>query len=106
MVVRTEWKIVGRVLGHHKPSKIPSSVQLVLQENTENRDERKQLFNGYPFDCEFFCSGTIRVWELDLPNRKIWPTECQTGQMKRIAMSITVSITLSVIVSNDISTRS
>uniref|UniRef100_A0A2K5ZW21 Cilia- and flagella-associated protein 52 n=1 Tax=Mandrillus leucophaeus TaxID=9568 RepID=A0A2K5ZW21_MANLE len=33
-------------------------------------------------------SGTIRVWELDLPNRKIWPTECQTGQMKRIVMSI------------------
>nr|XP_054391401.1 cilia- and flagella-associated protein 52 isoform X4 [Pongo abelii] len=33
-------------------------------------------------------NGTIRVWELDLPNRKIWPTECQTGQMKRIVMSI------------------
>uniref|UniRef100_A0ABK0L4C2 Cilia- and flagella-associated protein 52 n=1 Tax=Rattus norvegicus TaxID=10116 RepID=A0ABK0L4C2_RAT len=32
-------------------------------------------------------NGTIRVWELDLPNRKIWPTECQTGQMKRIVMS-------------------
>ncbi|KAF7249171.1 Cilia- and flagella-associated protein 52 [Varanus komodoensis] len=29
-------------------------------------------------------SGTIRVWELDLPNRKIRPTECQTGQLKRI----------------------
>ncbi|XP_055111989.1 cilia- and flagella-associated protein 52 isoform X4 [Symphalangus syndactylus] len=33
-------------------------------------------------------NGTIRVWELDLPNRKIWPTECQTGQMKRIVLSI------------------
>ncbi|KAM7333612.1 hypothetical protein ACRRTK_006932 [Alexandromys fortis] len=32
-------------------------------------------------------NGTIRVWELDLPNRKIWPTECQTGQKKRIVMS-------------------
>ncbi|XP_031208751.1 cilia- and flagella-associated protein 52 isoform X3 [Mastomys coucha] len=31
-------------------------------------------------------NGTIRVWELDLPNRKIWPTECQTGQMKRIVL--------------------
>nr|XP_021530409.1 cilia- and flagella-associated protein 52 [Aotus nancymaae] len=29
-----------------------------------------------------------RLWELDLPNRKIRPTECQTGQMKRIVMSI------------------
>nr|XP_018869214.2 cilia- and flagella-associated protein 52 isoform X2 [Gorilla gorilla gorilla] len=35
-------------------------------------------------------SGTIRVWELDLPNRKIWPTECQTGQLKRIVMSVGV----------------
>ncbi|KAF6298269.1 cilia and flagella associated protein 52 [Rhinolophus ferrumequinum] len=35
--------------------------------------------------------GTIRVWELDLPNRKIWPTECQTGQMKRIVLSITMA---------------
>ncbi|ELW53070.1 WD repeat-containing protein 16, partial [Tupaia chinensis] len=36
-------------------------------------------------------SGTIRVWELDLPNRKIWPTECQTGQMKRIVMGIAMA---------------
>ncbi|XP_027423567.1 cilia- and flagella-associated protein 52 isoform X2 [Zalophus californianus] len=36
-------------------------------------------------------SGTIRVWELDLQNRKIWPTECQTGPMKRIVMSITMA---------------
>uniref|UniRef100_A0A7N6AUJ5 Cilia- and flagella-associated protein 52 n=1 Tax=Anabas testudineus TaxID=64144 RepID=A0A7N6AUJ5_ANATE len=29
-------------------------------------------------------SGTLSVWELDLPNRKIRPTECQTGKLKRI----------------------
>ncbi|NXI59024.1 CFA52 protein, partial [Chloroceryle aenea] len=29
-------------------------------------------------------NGTIRVWELDLPSRKIHPTECQTGQLKRV----------------------
>ncbi|KAM8797004.1 cilia- and flagella-associated protein 52 [Eudromia elegans] len=29
-------------------------------------------------------NGTIRVWELDLANRKIRPTECQTGQLKRV----------------------
>ncbi|GAB0197835.1 cilia- and flagella-associated protein 52 [Grus japonensis] len=29
-------------------------------------------------------SGTIRVWELDLANRKIRPTECQTGQLRRV----------------------
>uniref|UniRef100_A0A3Q1HKP4 Cilia- and flagella-associated protein 52 n=1 Tax=Anabas testudineus TaxID=64144 RepID=A0A3Q1HKP4_ANATE len=32
-------------------------------------------------------SGTLSVWELDLPNRKIRPTECQTGKLKRICMS-------------------
>ncbi|XP_075626823.1 cilia- and flagella-associated protein 52 [Balearica regulorum gibbericeps] len=29
-------------------------------------------------------NGTIRVWELDLANRKIRPTECQTGQLRRV----------------------
>uniref|UniRef100_A0A8B9M7Z6 Cilia- and flagella-associated protein 52 n=1 Tax=Accipiter nisus TaxID=211598 RepID=A0A8B9M7Z6_9AVES len=29
-------------------------------------------------------NGTIRVWELDLANRKIYPTECQTGQLRRV----------------------
>ncbi|XP_029872159.1 cilia- and flagella-associated protein 52 [Aquila chrysaetos chrysaetos] len=29
-------------------------------------------------------NGTIRVWELDLANRKICPTECQTGQLRRV----------------------
>ncbi|KAJ1130550.1 hypothetical protein NDU88_008901 [Pleurodeles waltl] len=36
-------------------------------------------------------NGTLRVWELDLPNRKMWPTECQTGQLKRIVTCIAVS---------------
>jgi len=35
--------------------------------------------------------GTIRVWELDLPNRKIRPTECQLGQLKRIVKSVEVN---------------
>ncbi|KFQ31379.1 WD repeat-containing protein 16, partial [Merops nubicus] len=29
-------------------------------------------------------SGTIRMWELDLAKRKIHPTECQTGKLKRV----------------------
>ncbi|KAF7651790.1 hypothetical protein LDENG_00105250 [Lucifuga dentata] len=36
-------------------------------------------------------SGTLRVWELDLPNRKIRPTECQTGKLKRIVRCIQVT---------------
>ncbi|XP_028265372.1 cilia- and flagella-associated protein 52 [Parambassis ranga] len=28
-------------------------------------------------------SETLRVWQLDLPNRKIRPTECKTGKLKR-----------------------
>ncbi|KAL4647974.1 cilia- and flagella-associated protein 52 isoform X1 [Arapaima gigas] len=35
-------------------------------------------------------NGTIRVWELDLTNRKIRPTECQMGQLKRIVRCIEV----------------
>ncbi|XP_074549088.1 cilia- and flagella-associated protein 52 [Halichoeres trimaculatus] len=36
-------------------------------------------------------SGTLRVWELDLPNRKIRPTECQTGKLKRIVKCVEIS---------------
>ncbi|XP_041790179.1 cilia- and flagella-associated protein 52 [Chelmon rostratus] len=36
-------------------------------------------------------SGTLRVWELDLPNRKIRPTECQMGKLKRIVRCIEIS---------------
>ncbi|KAA8594982.1 hypothetical protein FQN60_012117 [Etheostoma spectabile] len=36
-------------------------------------------------------SGTLRVWELDLPNRKIRPTECQTGKLKRIVKCIEIA---------------
>uniref|UniRef100_A0A8D0AV03 Cilia- and flagella-associated protein 52 n=1 Tax=Sander lucioperca TaxID=283035 RepID=A0A8D0AV03_SANLU len=39
----------------------------------------------------FLGSGTLRVWELDLPNRKIRPTECQTGKLKRIVKCIEIS---------------
>lgn len=38
------------------------------------------------------CSETIRVWELDLPNRKLRPTECQTGQLRRVITSLQVCI--------------
>ncbi|XP_041640015.1 cilia- and flagella-associated protein 52 [Cheilinus undulatus] len=36
-------------------------------------------------------SGTLRVWELDLPNRKIRPTECQTGKLRRIVKCVEIS---------------
>uniref|UniRef100_A0A673CZF3 Cilia- and flagella-associated protein 52 n=1 Tax=Sphaeramia orbicularis TaxID=375764 RepID=A0A673CZF3_9TELE len=35
-------------------------------------------------------SGTLRVWELDLPNRKIQPLECQTSKLKRIVRCIEI----------------
>ncbi len=35
-------------------------------------------------------SKTLRVWELDLPNRKIRPTDCNMGQLKRIIKCIKV----------------
>ncbi|KAG7486120.1 cilia-and flagella-associated protein 52 [Solea senegalensis] len=36
-------------------------------------------------------SGTLRVWELDLANRKIRPTECQTGKLKRTVKCVEIS---------------
>ncbi|XP_065591191.1 cilia- and flagella-associated protein 52 [Cyrtonyx montezumae] len=41
-------------------------------------------------DEMFVTAGieTIRVWELDLPNRKLRPTECQTGQLRRVITSL------------------
>ena len=36
-------------------------------------------------------SGTLRVWELDVPNRKIRPLECKTGKLKRVVKCIEVS---------------
>ncbi|KXS13951.1 WD40 repeat-like protein [Gonapodya prolifera JEL478] len=34
--------------------------------------------------------GTLRVWELDTQKRKMHPTDCQLGQLKRIVKSITI----------------
>ncbi|KYO40820.1 cilia- and flagella-associated protein 52 isoform B [Alligator mississippiensis] len=44
--------------------------------------------NSIVMCVSFGYSGTIRVWELDLPNRKIRSTECQTGQLKRVITCI------------------
>lgn len=44
------------------------------------------------FSSVLSFSETIRVWELDLPNRKLRPAECQTGQLRRVITSLKVSI--------------
>ncbi|XP_047434810.1 cilia- and flagella-associated protein 52 isoform X2 [Mugil cephalus] len=36
-------------------------------------------------------SGTLRVWELDLHNRKIRPTECKTGKLKRTVKCVEIA---------------
>ncbi|CAH2292093.1 cilia- and flagella-associated 52 [Pelobates cultripes] len=36
-------------------------------------------------------NGTLRVWELDLPNRKMRHTDCQTGHLKRSVTSLAVA---------------
>lgn len=42
-------------------------------------------------DNMFFTGGnnTLRIWDLDLPNRKIRPTDVNLGQTKRIVKSMT-----------------
>ncbi|XP_021270320.1 cilia- and flagella-associated protein 52 [Numida meleagris] len=44
-------------------------------------------------DEMFVTAGTetIRVWELDLPNRKLRPTECRVGQLKRVITSLKIA---------------
>ncbi|XP_072208330.1 cilia- and flagella-associated protein 52 [Excalfactoria chinensis] len=44
-------------------------------------------------DEMFVTAGceTIRVWELDLPNRKLRPTDCQIGQLRRVATSLKIA---------------
>ncbi|XP_048821109.1 cilia- and flagella-associated protein 52 isoform X1 [Lagopus muta] len=44
-------------------------------------------------DEMFVTAGveTIRVWELDLPNRKLRPAECQTGQLRRVITSLKIA---------------
>ena len=37
-----------------------------------------------------FHRGTLRVWKLDLPNRKIWPSEVKLGKIKRTVTCIEV----------------
>lgn len=43
-------------------------------------------------DYMFVTGGsyTLRVWDLDITNRKIRPTDCQLGQLKRIVTTIQV----------------
>lgn len=38
----------------------------------------------------FVCSSALQVWELDPLNRKIKPTECQAGILKRVVKCIEV----------------
>ncbi|KAF7261569.1 hypothetical protein EG68_00822 [Paragonimus skrjabini miyazakii] len=46
-----------------------------------NLDERKFVTAG---------ENTIRIWQLDVENRKIRPTDCSLGQIKRTVLCVTV----------------
>lgn len=37
------------------------------------------------------CSGTLRVWELNPKIRKVLPTDCNLGQLKRVVKCIKIS---------------
>ena len=49
------------------------------------------LIDFQDFSINF--SNTLRIWELDLPNRKIRPLDVNLGQIKRIVKCISVSET-------------
>ena len=44
--------------------------------------------------CLFCYSATMRVWKLDIENRKIRPVEVNMGQIKRVIKCIEVSVVL------------
>ncbi len=37
------------------------------------------------------CSKTLRVWELNPATRKVLPTDCNLGQLKRIINCVKIS---------------
>ena len=50
-----------------------------------------QLWHAYLFFFNYVSSKTLRVWELDVENRKIRPYEVAMGQLKRAVKCIQVS---------------
>lgn len=46
--------------------------------------------SGCRSQSAFVCSSALRVWELDPQNKKMEPTECRTGILKRVVTCIEV----------------
>lgn len=75
------WDIAKKEAICGSPAAVPSSGTSYVVAFSNNNDE-------------LFITGgnkTLRVWELDLPNRKIRPTDCNMGQLKRIIKCIKVA---------------
>nr|XP_047931972.1 cilia- and flagella-associated protein 52 isoform X2 [Anser cygnoides] len=72
------WNILTREAVCGSPASARSAGNTTIIECSGRRDEMFVTAGN----------GTIRVWELDLPNRKIRPTECQTGQLRRVITSL------------------
>ncbi|NXL84808.1 CFA52 protein, partial [Alectura lathami] len=75
------WNVSKREAVCGSPSSARSAGSMTVVECAGCRDE------------VFVTAGseTIRVWELDLPNRKIRPSECQTGQLRRVITSLKIT---------------
>ncbi|KAJ8404244.1 hypothetical protein AAFF_G00340170 [Aldrovandia affinis] len=76
------WNIEGREAVCGAPATVHGGIQC-LRVRFSNLSDNTLISAG---------NGTIRVWALDLATRKIWPTECQTGMLKRIVKCIEVSV--------------
>ncbi|NWZ32016.1 CFA52 protein, partial [Asarcornis scutulata] len=75
------WDIIKREAVCGSPASARSAGNTTIVECSGCRDEMFVTAGN----------GTIRVWELDLPNRKIRPTECQTGQLRRVITSLKIA---------------
>lgn len=49
-----------------------------------------KFFNKDPFKLVTGGKYNLRVWQFDLPNRKIRPTDCRLGSLKRITNAIVI----------------
>lgn len=67
---------------HHEKMNINSSA-------LESKTKELNRFH-HRISCALRSSGTLRFWQLDVPNRKIRPTDINTGVVKRIVKNMAV----------------
>ncbi|OXB54515.1 hypothetical protein ASZ78_014785 [Callipepla squamata] len=85
------WDVSRREAVCGSPASARNAGSVSIVECSACRDEMFVTAGMIWFSSMLSCSETIRVWELDLPNRKLQPTECQTGHLRRVITSLKIA---------------